>query len=457
MTRPAPVGRSLLSALFFLAVLSFALAGCGDSKEQKGADSQKKEAADAKSSGKSGDQAQQAAPPPPEIKVVAVKSVNAPLVKDYSASIAAKESVEIKARVAGYLQKWHFTEGAIVNKGDPLFSIEPSEYQEALNEAKSQLARDQATLSKAQTDVQRFGELYKKGAISREEYDNRVTAFKEYQATVEQDKAAVKQAELNLSYTDIKSPVTGRIGRAQAQVGDLVGHGDNTLLATITTVDPMYVNFSISEQDYLSYVKEAHEREKQHKKAPDVDLLLKLSDGSIYEHHGKINMVDPTVDQKTGTLGVRATFPNPDDILRPGQFARVILAIQRDDKVILMPQRAVQEIQGMKMCLTTDKDGKVSSTPITLGQQLESFVEVEKGLKEGDLVLVEGLQKIRAGDVIKPQVTQLDLESLKKAYGGEGDSQDDKGQGQDGMPDVGDGAQADTSDDTAAAQSGAQQ
>lgn len=456
MTRPFSVRRNLLAALFILAVLSLALAGCGDSKEQKGADSQKKEASKDAGSQNGAAKAQKDAPPPPEIKVVEVVAANVPLLKEYSASIEAKESVEIRARVAGYLQKRHYTEGSIVHKGDPLFTIDPSEYQEALNEAKSQLQRDQATLSKAKTDVQRFGELYKRGAISREEYDNRVTAFKEYQATVEQDQAAVKQAELNLSYTDIKAPVTGRIGRAQAQAGDVVGRGDNTLLATITTVDPVYVNFSISEQDYLSYVKEAHEREKQGKKAPDVTLLLKLSDGSIYEHHGKVNMVDPTVDQKTGTLGVRATFPNPEDILRPGQFARVLLAIQRDNKVILMPQRAVQEIQGMKMCLTADKDGKVSSTPITLGQQLESFVVVEKGLKEGDLVLVEGLQKIRSGDVIKPQVTQMDFSSLKKAFGEEGGSQDDAGQGQGGLPDVGNGGQDATGDD-ASAQAGAEQ
>lgn len=457
MKRPDAVPRCLLAALVLLLVASLALHGCGDKKDEGDKASQKQESSQKKDSAQAGKDSQaagQQAPPPPEMKVVKAEPVNVPLIKDYSASIEAVESVDIRARVAGYLQKRHYTEGSIVKKGDPLFTIDPSEYQQELKQAQSQLQRDQATLDKAKTDVERFGQLYKSGAISREEYDNRVTAYKEYQATVEQDKAKVKQAQLNLSYTDIKAPVTGRIGRAKAQVGDLVGRNDNTLLATITTIDPVYVNFSISESDYLSYVKEAQERKEQHKDAPKVELLLKLSDDSIYKHRGKINMVDPTVDQQTGTLGVRATFPNPDDILRPGQFARVLLAVERDDKVILIPQRSVQDQQGMKLCLTADKDGKVQSKTLTLGQQIQSFVVVEKGLEGGDLVLVEGLMKIKPGDTIKPQITDMNLKSLKKTFGGEteaaGKALDEDTQA-DPQANAADSAETETSDDKPAA------
>jgi len=423
MTSAVPARRCLFATVVFLVALTLALAGCGDKKDEgqtkKSQDSsQSSQSSQASSSSTArGKQAAEAAKAPaPEIKVVKAESVNAPLLKEYSASIEAKESVDIRARVAGYLEKRLFTEGSMVTKGQPLFKIEPSEYEQALKQAQSQLARDKATLDKARTDVQRFGDLYKKGAISREEYDTRVTTFKEYEATVAQDEAAVKQAQLNLSYTDITAPVAGRIGRAQAQVGDLVGHGENTLLVTITTVDPVYVNFSISEQDYLSYVKEAQERKTESKGAPKVELLLKLSDDTVYMHPGKINMVDPTVDQKTGTLGIRATFPNPDGLLLPGQFARVMLAVERDSEVILLPQRAVMDVQGMKMCLTVGENNVLQSKSIQLGQELGSFVVVEKGLEAGELVAVEGQQKVKAGDAIQPKVTEMNLKPLLQQF-----------------------------------------
>lgn len=437
MKFPDPARRSLIAAVVLLTMLLLVLFGCGGEEEKKAAQEKPKQAdqaskqdagqkksetnqaGDTKNAGnKQKAAAQEAAQKAPSFKVVKVTPVDAPLLKEYSASIQAKEEVDIRARVAGYLQKRFYTEGAMVKKGDPLFKIEPSEYQQALKQAQSQLARDKATLDKARTDVQRFGDLFKAGAISREEYDTRLTTFKEYQATVEQDEAAVQQAQLNLSYTDITAPVTGRIGRAQAQVGDLVGHGENTLLAKITTVDPVYVNFSISEQDYLSYVKDVQKRKADHKAPPKVQLLLKLSDDSIYGHRGQINMVDPSVDPQTGTLGIRATFPNPEDILRPGQFARILLAVQREEKVILVPQRAVMDVQGMKMCLVADKDSKLQSKSLQLGQELSSFVVVEKGLESGDLVLVEGLQKVKAGDTIDPQVSELDLSPLRKEFDG---------------------------------------
>lgn len=407
MTRAVKVSRLWWSSVMLLAALSLFAAGCGDKKEEQ------KTSGDKKSEQSSQTQPQQI----PEVKVVQVEASNIPVFKEYSASIQSKDSVEIRARVAGYLKERLFEEGSFVKEGQPLFTIDPREYEEDLNQAQSQLQRDKATLSMANKDLQRFGELYKAGAISRDEYDNKLTTVKEEEATVRQDEAAVKQAQLNLSYTSISAPISGLIGRAQAQVGDLVGRNDNTLLATITTVDPIYVNFSISEQDYLAYVKIAQERTQENQNRPEIKLLLKLADDVVYKYPGAINMVDPTVDKNTGTLGIRATFPNPDNLLREGQFARMMLALQANGKSILVPQRAVSDLQGMKICLVADKDGKVKSKTVQLGQEIESMVVITKGLEDGDLVLIEGLQKIKPGDTIKPEITQTNLKSLTDVFG----------------------------------------
>lgn len=413
-SRPMPVFRPSRLALFVLLTLLMLLSGCGDKSEDKQASKAEKQKSE-QPAAQSSQQPQQA---PPKIKVVEVTPVKVPFIAEYSASLEAKETVEIRARVAGYLQKRHFEEGSSVKKGDLLFTIDPSQYQEALKEAQSQLARDRATMEKAKVDLQRFSQLYKTGAISREELDTRATTAKELEATVEQDNAAVKQAQLNLGYTTIEAPISGRIGRAQKQKGDLVGQGENTLLATITSVDPIYVNFNISESDYLQYMKQAQ----QEKTPPKVVPILVMGDGSLYGQKGTINMVDPTVNEDTGTIGVRVTFPNSMGLLRPGQFARIRLAVERDEKAILLPQRALKDVQGMKMCLVADKDGKVQSKTVTPGQELGSFVVITKGLEAGDLVLIEGLQKINPGQTIEPEKTELDFSELKTSLGGDNET-----------------------------------
>lgn len=394
-------------ALSLLLFTGMVLTGCGDDKD-------KGKKADAKQ------QTAQQSQTPPTIKVVKVEPVDIPYFAEYAASIEAKQSVDIRARVAGYLLERHFEEGSLVKEGELLFTIDPREYQENLKQAQSKLQGDQATLDKARVDLKRFSELYEKGAVSREEYDTKNTNVKEYEAMVDQDKAAVKQAELDLGYTMITAPITGLIGRALAQNGDLVGKGENTLLATITTVDPVYVNFSISETDYLSFMHYIENGGPQ----PEIKLLLKLSDDSIYKHQGTINMVDPSVDPKTGTLGIRATFPNPLGMLKPGQFAHLFMAVNLNKKAILIPQRAVMDVQGMSMCLVADASGKVSSRKITLGQDIYELIGVTEGLQSGDLVLEEGLQKIKNGDVITPEITEIDMTTLHKAIVAEEDGED---------------------------------
>ncbi len=420
---PVTVRRGPLSALLVLCLLLLLAVGCGEKGDEKAAgqgekgqstqgvaspDKAAEKAAAAAPATQKGNGTPAAQTPPPKVKVVEAKAMPVPIFVEYSASIQAKDSVDIRARVAGYLQERHFEEGGLVKQGDLLFTIDPSEYNEALKQAQSVLQGNQASLEKAKTDYQRFGALVQQGAISREEFDAKTTTMKQYEAMVSENQAAVKQAELNLGYTKITAPIAGRIGRAQAQAGDLVGRGDNTLLATITTVDPIYVNFSISEQDYLRHVKHVQEQGWEN----EIDVLLKLADGNYYKQSGTINMVDPAVDTKTGTLGARAVFPNPQGLLLPGQYGRVLLVVHLTKESILIPQRALMDVQGIKQVLVADKAGQVQSKVVTLGQDLGSVVVVAQGLTPGDLVLVEGLQKIKAGMSIEPDVQTLDLGPL---------------------------------------------
>jgi membrane fusion protein, multidrug efflux system len=353
------------------------------------------------------------------VKVVKAESMDVPAIMEYSASLQAKDSVYIRARVQGYLQERHFEEGSMVEPGQLLFTIDPSEYEESLKEARAQLKRNQATLGQARTELDRFKRLVDQGAVSRDEYDQRRTTVEEDAATVASQEAAVKQAELNLGYTKVMAPIAGRIGRAQAQVGDLVGKGENTLLATISGVDPIYANFSISEQDYLRHVKVAMETPDQE---DDARIILVLQDGTVYNHEGKVDMVDPTLDQKTGTLGVRAVFPNQWGILRPGQYGRIRVAAQRPSKSFLIPQRAIMDAQGMQTCLVVAaKDAgttnTISSKVVKKGQDIGSLTVILEGLEAGDLVLLEGQQKLRAGSVIDPRIEPLDLTPLHQLLG----------------------------------------
>eukprot|EP01022_Parablepharisma_sp_SALTPOND_P012955 TRINITY_DN1687_c1_g2_i1.p1 TRINITY_DN1687_c1_g2~~TRINITY_DN1687_c1_g2_i1.p1 ORF type:complete len:1926 (+),score=475.61 TRINITY_DN1687_c1_g2_i1:14559-20336(+) len=339
---------------------------------------------------------------PPEVKAVKVQTANVPITAEYVAETQAKEKVEIRARVAGFLKERHYVEGSIVEEGDLLFTIDPSQYEQTLNEAKAELERNRASLEKARKDQERFKELVDQGAVSQSEYDTRETEAKELEATVESNKAAVKQAEINLGYTKVYAPTKGRISKAKVQVGSLVGQGENTLLAEITSIDPMYVNFSISEQEYLQFVKQRRDGE-----SPPPNFQLVLSNSDVYPHNGTIDYVDPTIDKQTGTLGVRTVFPNPNGVLRPGLFGRVRVTVTRDDESLLVPQRAVYDVQGIKQVYVAQDNGTLVSKTVRLGNQVGQFFRVESGVEPGEVVLVEGLQKFRPGMTVDPRIVSL--------------------------------------------------
>lgn len=386
--------------------------------------------------------------PPTAVVVVPVTQKTVPIYSEYVGQTQADNTVELRARVEGVLQKVYFREGAPVRKGQLLFTIDKRPFQAALQSAKAlaakavsdlaqasqrvdvlqaqaELADAQAVLTNADQDVERLAPLAKERAVTEQDLDEALAKQKSARASVDARKAnltnleaAVKytierakaevsaanarvtQAELDLSYCDIYSPITGIIGFLQVDEGNLVGRGDATLLATVSASDPLLVNFNVSEIEYLKLT----DPETAGRRASDLQFELLLSDESIHPHSGHFRVLDRTVDPQTGTMKVEAAFPNPGSYLRPGQFARVRVAVAERENAILVPQRAVQEMQGTKTVMVVDQDNKVAVRSIRIGDKVDKDVVVIDGLNAGERVIVEGMQKVRPGSQVNPSI-----------------------------------------------------
>ena len=352
-------------------------------------------------SGQDAEKTQSAKPAEPVAVMVQAKLpvvADVPVYAEYVGRLAAKENVEIRARLEGYLKERNFTEGSIVKKGDLLFVIEPRQYQENLQKAKAELERQNALFAKAKVDLSRFEQLYKQQAVSRDEYDTRLTNQHELSANVDHAKAAVDAAERDLSYTRITAPITGRIGKTYVNASNLVGKGDNTLLAEISTTDPMYVDFSISERDYLEFSKARHANGDKDREFP---LTLILADDSAYPLQGQADMADRALDAKTGTLAVRGIFPNPQGILKPGQFAKIRALLEYRKGAMLVPQRAIVDVQGSKSVYVVGKDNRIEAKAVTIGGSKDGSFVIDAGLIPTDMVVVEGVSKVRPGATVK--------------------------------------------------------
>ncbi len=398
--------------------------------------------------------ATQAAPPaaPPTVIVAEVLQRTVPIVREYSARTEAVPTVEVRARVPGVLEQVRFKEGSEVQEGQTLFVIQREEYAAALEAARAQLAKAQADrtrardvsvvdraraqlsqrqadLEKAQQDVARYRPLAEARAIPQQDLDTALAQQKVAAAGVEAAQAALKdtelvqrtqvqlaeaavqsaraaliQAQLNLGYTTVQSPITGIAGRIQVDRGNLVGKSEPTLLVTVSAVDPIYVDFAIAEVDYLRLAQRVRLEDPTRPKEvkPAIDLLL--ADGSVFPHTGRVVFVDRAVDPKTGTMTVRAEIPNPARVLRPGQFARVRGVIEQRADVVLVPQRAVQEQQGTRAVLVVDAASRVALRPVTLDERIEDFYIVTAGLEPGERVIVEGGQRLRPGTPVKAEL-----------------------------------------------------
>jgi len=409
-------------AAILLAVASLACASCGGGKEQE-----KKAAA------------------PTSVIVTAAVQKTVPIITEFTARADARDTVELRARVEAFLDGIHFEEGRVVKKGQVLFTLDKRKYEADLESAKAQLAkakadlelaRDKVTvdvaqakvdqakaqLGKADLDVNRLTPLAKEKAVpqqdlddalvaqevaqsdlkaSRASYENVVLNQKvstdQAEAAVLAAEASVKNAELNLSYCTITAPMQGLIGQRMVSVGNLVGRGEPTLLAVLSALDPLRVSFGLSEAEYLRLIK------RMGKSASNpVPLDLILADGALYPHKGKVTIASRAVDEKTGTLTLVAEFRNPEGMIRPGQFARVRGAIDMVENAILIPQLAVMEEQSARTAYVVEGDNKVALRTLVLGDRYENLVIVTEGLKPGERVITEGMQKVRAGMVVTP-------------------------------------------------------
>jgi membrane fusion protein, multidrug efflux system len=324
------------------------------------------------------------APPPPDVEVVDVLRKDEPIRAEWIGTLDGSVNAEIRAEVSGYILRQGYKDGAPVHKGDVLFQIDPRPFQAAYDQVK-------ATYDKATLDLRRQSELIQKGAISQEEYDNAVQ-------TQLADKAALEQAELSLGFTRIVSPIDGIAGIAAAQLGDLVGPGTG-ILTTVSTVDPIRVYFPISERTYLDF---KAGRADEPRFPEGIELELVLTDGSVYPLKGRIYAADRAIDAGTGTLRIAGEFPNPDLLLRPGQYARIRAVVRTERGALLVPQRAVAELQGGYQVATVDADNHAHVRDVKVGVRDGPLWVVEEGLSPGDRVIAEGFQKVREGSLVVP-------------------------------------------------------
>jgi RND family efflux transporter MFP subunit len=406
-----------------------------------------------------------ATPKPPTVTVVAVTQRPVPVYGQYVGQTEAVKTVEVRARVEGFIERQVVPDGADVKAGDLLFVIDPRPFDVALRQAQANVARDTAQLRQteaalvqreaevqqaqanldrdlaqlenARTQERRYRTLLQQELIASEQYDQLRTNMTALGATVQADRAAfenakaalaaaratienaravirageavVDSARIQLGYTTIRSPLDGRMGRAEVRVGSLVGRSDSTLLATVSTLDPMYVTFSVSEREALSVWRR---RPAAPARPGASGITITLPDDSAYPHEGRLDFVDRAVDPRTGTLTLRATFPNPAGLLRPGQYMRLRVLLEERADALVVPQAAIQESQGSASLFVVGPDQTVQARAVRMGPRFGTLWVVEEGVKPGERVVVKGLQQVRAGMRVEPA-----LESLPPATG----------------------------------------
>jgi len=339
-------------------------------------------------------------PPPSQVSVMTVTHTPATYTEDYVAQTEAVNTVEIRPRVGGVLEKQFPREGERLKTGELLFVIDPQPYIEALAQARATLAQNEASLEQSQRDLGRAKSLSEIDAVSQQELDATAAKNKANIASVAAGQATVKTAQLNLGYTNITSPIDGIMGRAQLRVGGLAT-ANSTLLTTVYETTRVFVNLSISEQRLLTLQRQLGRAPNQDSKDPPPFRLF-LADGSEYPLPPKLNFIDPAVDTRTGTLGIRLEVPNPQGLLHAGEFARVQVTALQDPNAIVLPQRAIQDLQGKNYVWVLEGDNKVQQRDVQMGPRIGENWLVAQGLKVGDRVVIDGVQRLRPGAVVNP-------------------------------------------------------
>lgn len=357
------------SVVLFLSLLSLAAAACTKSEAAK------------------------PAPPPPGVVVAPVVQQDEPVRREWIGTTQGDVNAEIRPKVDGYLLRRVYTEGSFVRRGQLLFEIDPRQAQAVLRQAEANLAQAEASLAKATRDVQRYEPLAAQKAISQQELDNARSSQEAAQASVGALRAAVEQARLNVAWTRVTSPIDGIAGIAQAQVGNLVS--PQTVLAVVSKLDPIRVSFPMSEQEYLQF--------RSTPAMQNAELELVLSDGSVHPHEGRIAVAGRDVNVKTGTITVIGLFPNPGNLLRPGQFAKVRAVTDVRRAAVIIPQRAVNELQGLHQVAVVGPGNIAEVRPVKVGARSGSMWIIEEGLKPGERVVIEGFSRVKNGEAVSPK------------------------------------------------------
>lgn len=347
--------------------------------------------------------------PPPKVQVVVTKSENVPIYQEFVGQIYGFQDIAISARVEGFLESIHFKEGSHVKRGALLYTLESQPFEADVAAKMSRVAEAKTMLAKAKSDLARIRPLAAEKAVSQSDLDGAVAQYEAAVASVEAARANLRAAKIQLGYTKIYSPISGIIGKTQAKVGDFVGRSPNpVILDTVSRIDTVLVQFFITEKQYLYIARRYNAAEQSgHIEKVELPLELILADGSVYDHKGKVDFVNREVDPTTGAMLVQASFPNPDEILRPGQFAKVKVLVQVVKNGILIPQRCVSELQGRYSVYVVDKDNKAQNREIEVGPRVGSFWLITKGLKLGEKVIYEGLQQVKNGILVNPVIQNV--------------------------------------------------
>jgi len=386
-------------ALMGILLLALPLAACGETKPA----------------------AQSAAPPPP--KVTVAKPVQK-LVSDYDEYVGrfvAYDFVEVRGRVSGYLDKIHFTDGQLVKAGDDLFTIDRRPFEASLDQAKAALEQAKANLAFAEADLKRGSNLVPGTSITQQTLDQRTQAKRVAAASVTAQEAAVRQAELDLQFTELKSPVSGRIGDRRVSIGNLVAGGtagNTTLLATVATVDPIRFEFTMDEASYLRYLNAASaQASSSANRGMSLPVRLKLIDETNFKHEGKIDFVDNVIDRSSGTIRARAEFSNPDRKLTPGMFGRIQITIAKPEMALLVPDAAIATEQVRKFVYAVSPDGVANPKYVTLGPIVDGLRVISGGLDAHDSIVVNGLMRVRPGIKVEPEQATAKSEAKETVVG----------------------------------------
>ena len=357
---------------------------------------------------------------PQEIPVVKVIKHDVPIFSEYVGQVYGQKDIPIRARVEGFLESIEFQEGSRVEKGQLLYTIDPQSLAAASNAQKSQVTAAQTELSKARADLDRIKPLAATNAVSKSDLDAAQAAYDNAMANLNAAKSNLKSSNIDLSYTQVKSPITGVIGKTMAKVGEFVGKDPNpVILNTVSKTDTIIVKFSVTEAQFLTIAKRRIEKIntgeiKDHYDHADLGVQLMLADESIYDFPGKIDFVDRNIDENTGSILVQASFPNPNGLLRPGMYSKVNVQTDMAKNAIIIPQRCVIELQGQYTVFIVNDSNKVVSRPITIAYKSGDLAAISEGLEQGERIVIDALQKVQTGTLINPKDTTFTSKTFPK-------------------------------------------